>query len=92
MLIGKLLEVSFAFFWVSEDKIVAKSKFKTKWKMIQWLMTNKRDSINQLLRSPSHLYGKFGKGEGKNYRLGRGEFENFLSYAGLGGNQALIDK
>jgi hypothetical protein len=70
----------------------AKSKFKMKWKMIQWLMTNKRDSINQLLRSPSHLYGKFGKGESKNYRLSRKEFDDFLSYAGLGGNQALIDK
>ena len=60
----------------SQKKISQKSKFKMKWKTIQWLMNNKRDSINQLLRHSQSLYAKFGKGKNKNFKLTKKEFSD----------------
>lgn len=76
----------------NKNKINKKSKFKIKWKTIQWVMNNKRDSINQLLNNIGSLFSKFGKGENRNYGLNRKEFNDLLSYAGLSGNQSLVDK
>lgn len=60
----------------SKKKVSKKSKFKMKWKTIQWLMNNKRDSINQLLRHSQSLYVKFGKGMSRNFRLNKKEFSD----------------
>ena len=73
----------------NRDKINVKSKFKIKWKMIQWLMNNKKENVVELLKNVCGLHCKFGEGH---YRLNKKEFNDFLSSAGLGGQTELVDK
>ncbi|KAL4455720.1 hypothetical protein ABPG74_003130 [Tetrahymena malaccensis] len=72
-----------------KKKIPAKSKFKMKWKTIQWLLQNKQDVIKQLFSNYS-LMLKFAKN--KKEGMDRAEFGELLSYVGLGAEQNLGDK
>lgn len=45
-----------------KKKIPAKSKFKMKWKIIQWLINNKKDAIKQIFTN-YNLMMKFAKGK-----------------------------
>jgi len=64
-----------------KKKIPAKSKFKMKWKTIQWLLSNKPDVIKQLFNIQS-LMLKHAKN--KKDGMSREEFGDLLSSVGLG--------
>eukprot|EP00825_Cyclidium_porcatum_P047053 TRINITY_DN7552_c0_g1_i1.p1 TRINITY_DN7552_c0_g1~~TRINITY_DN7552_c0_g1_i1.p1 ORF type:complete len:433 (-),score=83.37 TRINITY_DN7552_c0_g1_i1:31-1329(-) len=72
-----------------KKKIPAKSKFKMKWKIIQWLINNKKDAIKQIFTN-YNLMMKFAKG--KKGGMNRQEFGELLSYVGLGADENFADK
>lgn len=77
----------------TKKKIPTKSKFKMKWKTIQWLIENKKEAIKELCNN-SELMGKFTRNSSKESGegLNRQEFGDLMSYVGLGGDKNLADK
>ncbi|KRX00947.1 hypothetical protein PPERSA_09553 [Pseudocohnilembus persalinus] len=72
-----------------KKKIPQKSKFKMKWKTIQWLLNNKKEAIRQL-SSNKQLMLKYARA--KKDGMNRQEFGELLSYVGLGADNNLADK
>lgn len=67
-----------------------KSKFKVKWKTIQWLWINKQTYVLNMIRQAKNIFSKFEEfGE---CELSITEFEEMLSLGGLGGDQDLAQK
>lgn len=69
--------------------ITTRSKFKLKWKTIQWLLKNKKDAIQQIFMNYQTLvkFAKHKKG-GLNHK----EFQELLSFVGLGSDTNLGEK
>lgn len=72
-----------------KKRIPARSKFKMKWKTIQWLLQNRKDAIRQIFQNYAFLK-KFA--QGKTEGMNREEFGILLSYVGLGADENLADK
>ncbi|CAD8197214.1 unnamed protein product [Paramecium octaurelia] len=62
-------------------KVTARSKFKMKWKTIQWLLKNRKEAITQLF-SNYQVMVKYAKK--KQNGLNKAEFTDLLSVVGLG--------
>lgn len=77
----------------TNKQISIKARFKMKWKTVQWLMINKADSVQNLLKNFQLLYTKFCKSaDNPSYKLNSQEFKDLLSYSGIGGDSDLIEK
>ncbi|KAM3135325.1 hypothetical protein pb186bvf_012623 [Paramecium bursaria] len=70
-------------------KIPARSRFKMKWKTIQWLMSNKKEAIHQLFTNYG-LMIKYAKN--KKEGMDKNDFQELLSYVGLGTDPHLTEK
>jgi Ca2+-binding EF-hand superfamily protein len=70
-------------------KISKKSKFKIKWKTIQWLMDYRKDAINQLCNNYDFLI-KFIRARG--ISLSKDDFYELMSYIGLGAEKPVVEK
>lgn len=74
----------------NETVLNSKSKFKIKWKTVQWLWINKESSVVSLLKHGRNIFMKFE--ENDECRLNKTEFEEMLSLGGLGGDHDLSEK
>jgi len=72
-----------------KSKLPKKSRFKLKWKTIQWLVENKKDTILQLC-SNYQLLIKLCRT--KTNGVSKEDFIDLLTYVGLGGEKGLGDK
>jgi len=75
----------------TNSKLGAKSKFKIKWKTVQWLVSHRRESVKNLMKEYKSIFNKYCKDE-DNAFVSKKEFMRILISADLGGDQELMDK
>lgn len=72
-----------------KKNIPTKSKFKMKWKTIQWLLNNRKDQIQQIFSNYAAMLKFARKKKGGMHRI---DFGELLSFVGLGADPNLADK
>lgn len=74
---------------IIKKRVTKKSKFKIKWKMVQWMIDNKKKVVEQLAGFQNNfIIKKLRNG----YEMNQNQFREMMSYVGMGGNQLLIER
>ncbi len=73
------------------QKLSPGAKFKLKWKTIQWLMLNKREGVEFMVKEKTAIWDRFCV-VWDNHKLKKNEFKDLLVFAGLGSDEVMADK
>lgn len=73
------------------QKLSNLSRFKMKWKTIQWLMINKGDCIEYMMKEKINIWDKYCN-IWEDHRLKKKEFEELLVSIGMGTDKNMSDK
>ena len=74
---------------VIKKRLAKKSKFKIKWKMIQWIIDNKKKVVEQLSGFQNNFLTKKLK---NGFEMNQNQFREMMSCVGMGGDQLLIER